>query len=517
MTMRIVKSVKYIGSMTLILLSMIACEKDFENIGVGLVDNNQFSSKDTIFEIISYNENVNASRVDGIPQHLLGVYNDANFGLITASFVGQLGLPTSPDFGDNVSIDEVILDIPYYATKETNNTDGTPNFKLDSIIGNQDHEFNLSVYELGTFLNTLDPQDPSKVKKYYSDEEYDEKTLLYSGSFKPNKNDTVFYVNRNFLDNNPDTTDDIDTIKKSNLGPTIKIPLDTTFFRNKFIDQQDSGVFDNFNSFIEYFRGIIIKADDVDGSLMTLAMSDAAITIYYTNTVLTTETDTDLNGDGDTDDIDVPVRTKQTKAFNITGKKASQYKRDYSGSSIDNRLVNPDIINGEDKLFIQGSAGSISVLELFRGVNLDEIRDKNWLINEARISLYLDDEVEQEFLPEALFLYKFDDNSQVLDVLTEGPSSAGGVLIRDENNKPLKYKFSITDYLSELLKHDGLDEVSRLGIKVYHSIDLPLAINDTVIKDFSWIAKGAVLKGNKLSLTDNERLKLEIFYTINNE
>ena len=171
MTMRIVNSVKYIGSMTLILLSMIACEKDFKNIGVGLVDNKQFSTKDTVFEIIAFNKNINSSRVDGIPQFLLGVYNDANFGLIKASFIGQLGLPTSSDFGDHVSIDAVILDIPYYATKETKNTDGTPNFKLDSVIGNQEIEFNLSVYESGTFLNTLDPQDPTKVKKYYSDEE----------------------------------------------------------------------------------------------------------------------------------------------------------------------------------------------------------------------------------------------------------------------------------------------------------------------------------------------------------
>ncbi len=520
MTMRIVNSVKYVGLFALVLLSIIACEKDFENIGVGLVDNNQFSTKEAIFEIIAYNQNVNSSRVDGIPQRIIGIYNNDNFGLIKASYISQLGLPSSTDFGENVSIDAVILDIPYYVTKDTNNTDGTPNFKLDSIIGNQNFEYNLSVYELGTFLNTLDPQDPSKLKKYYSDEEYVEKTLLFSEPFMPNRNDTVLYVNRNFLDNNPGTIDDTDTIKKSNSAPTIKIPLDTTFFRNKFIDQQDSGVFDNYNSFIEYFRGVIIKADGTDGSLMTLAMTDAAITIYYTNTILTAETDTDLNGDGDTDDIDVPVRTKQTKAYSLIGTKASQYIRDYSGSQVNitDRFLNPDKINGEDKLYIQGAAGSISVLELFRGVNLDLIRDQNWLINEARITLYVDKDVAQGTVPEVLYLYKFDENTQILDAFTEVQSvGIGGILERDEDNKPLKYKFSITDYISELLKYDGLSNISRLGVKVYHSTDLPTTLNDTLIKDFSWIAKGAVLKGNKWDLTDNERLKLEIFYTINNE
>lgn len=253
---------------------------------------------------------------------------------------------------------------------------------------------------------------------------------------------------------------------------------------------------------------------------MTLAMTDAAITIYYTNTILTAETDTDLNGDGDTDDIDVPVRTKQTKAYSLTGTKTSQYIRDYSGSlaNINDRFLNPDKINGEDRLYIQGAAGSISILELFRGVNLDSIRDQNWLINEARITLYVDNDVVQEKVPEVLYLYKFDDNTQILDAFTEVQSvGLGGVLERDEDNKPIKYKFSITDYISEVLKYDGISNIGRLGVKVYHSTDSPTSLNDTLIKDYSWIAKGAVLKGNKLDLTDNERVKLEIFYTINNE
>ncbi len=517
MTIRIVNSVKYVGLFTLILLSIVACEKDFENIGVGLVDNNQFETKVETFEIIAYNKNVDSSRVDGIPEYLLGIYKDDNFGLIKASYIGQVGLTTPLDFGENVSIDAVVLDIPYYVTRDTNNVDGTPDFILDSIIGDQDLEYNLSVYELGTFLNTLDPQDPSKAKKYYSDEEYIEKTLLYTGAFKPNKNDTVLYVNRNFIDDDPLTTDDIDTIKKSTTAPSIKIPLDTTFFRNNFIDQQNSGAFDSFENFIEYFRGIIIKPEGTDGSLMTMALTDAAITIYYTNTILTDETDTDLNGDGDTNDVDVPIRTKRNKNFTLFSTRSGQYVRDYSGAEINDYLVNPDKINGEDKLFVQGAAGSISVLELFKGINLDEIRDQNWLINEANIVLYIDNEMAQNTLPEQLYLYKVDQNSQILDVFTETQTgSINGFLVRDEDNNPIKYKFSITDYISEVLKYESLDK-ARLGIKVYHTTDLPIALEDTIVKDFSWKAKGVVLKGNNRDLTDNEKLKLEIFYTVINE
>jgi len=523
MTKRIINSLKYIGLSSFIFFSVIACERDFENIGIGLVDNNEFTTKDTVFEILAYSKNIDSSRVDGIPQYLIGVYRDDNFGLIKTTFVSQLGLPSSNDFGDDVSIDVVILDIPYYVTDTS--TTGIPDFKLDSIIGDQSKEYNLSVYESRSFLNILDPLDPTKNKKYYSSEEYINGVQLYSNLFKPNRNDTVLYVDRRFMDGDPNTVDDRDTIKKPSLLPSIKIPLDTVFFRNNFINQESSGVFDSFDNFINHFRGLIIEADGTEGSLMTLAMSDATITIYYTNTILTSEalTNTDLNGDGDTDDTEVPIRTKQTKEFPIFGIRANQFIRDYSQSlvTINSRFQFPDLINGEDKLYIQGASGSISILELFKGIDLDEIRNKNWLINEANLTLYLD-ESSSSNVPEKLFLYRFDQNSQILDVFTEAQiNGIGGDLERDEStNNPIRYKFRITNYISEVLKSEEPLDVEKLGIKVFHSSDSPnfLTTNDTIIKDFSWIAKGVVLKGNKLlNANDPERLKLEIFYTINNE
>ena len=241
--MRIVNSFKYPSLFLILLLGVIACEKDFENIGVGLVDNNEFSTKDTTFEVIAFNANVDSSRVDALPQYLVGVYNDANFGQIKASFVGQLGLASPVTYGDDITIDSVILDIPYYATRNENNEDGTPNFKLDSILGDADLTYNLAVYESGTFLNTLNPQDPTKRKTYYSNEDYIKKVLLGLTAFKPNPNDTVLYIKRRFLDEDGLTVDDIDTIKKQDLSPSIKIPLDETFFKNNFVDQQNSGVF----------------------------------------------------------------------------------------------------------------------------------------------------------------------------------------------------------------------------------------------------------------------------------
>jgi hypothetical protein len=481
MTIKIVNSILYAGLISIVIISTVACEKDFENIGVALVDNNQFKTKDTIFEVLAINKNIDSSRVDGIPQYLLGVYNDDKFGLIKTSFISQLGLPTETAFGNNVSIDAVILDIPYYSTnlgKQTienpdnggvNDSVSVPNYKLDSIIGNQEINYQLSVYESGTFLNTIDPQDLTQNKKYYSDEQYIKKEQLYTGLFQPNNNDTVLYVNRNFLDDDINTIDDIDTVKTSIASPSIKIPLNKDFFKNNFIDQQSTGIFDSFDNFNNFFRGLIIEADGTDGSLMSLAMSDSKVTIYYTNDVLTDETDTDLNGDGDTTDINVSVRTKQSEEFLINGIRASQYIRDYSNSSINSRLLNPDKINGEDKLFIQGAAGSISVIELFKNINFEELRNKNWLINEANLTFYLD-ETSSKNVPQKLWLYRFDENSQILDAFSEAQvNGVGGTVNLDENGDPVSYKFRITDYISRVLNSNDPLPLDRLALKVFHS------------------------------------------------
>ncbi len=528
MTKKIVNSVKYFGLFGLILLSVIACERDFENIGVGLVDNNQFSTKSDTFEVIAYNKNVDTSRVDGIPQYILGVYNDDSFGRIQTSFVSQLGLPASTDFGDNVSIDAVVLDIPYYVT-DTSSIVGSSDFKLDSIIGDQEVQYLLSVYESGTFLNTLDPLDPTKGKKYYSTERYERGTTLHSKLFNPDRLDTVLFVQRRFLDNDINTFD-TDTIIAEFVRPSIKLALDTTFFRHRFVNQQSSGVFDSFDNFIDYFRGIIIEAKENNtdgGSLMTLNMSDAAITIYYTNTILTTETGIDLNDNDTTDDVDVPIRTKQTMVFPLGGIRASEYDRDYSRSTvgINSRFISPDVINGEDKLYIQGAEGSMAVIDLSKELSLEklnQIRDENWLINEANLVFYVDG-TNKDSVPNQLQLYNFDDNSQILDVFTQAQiGGIGGFLERGSDNKPLKYKFRITDYISEVLKSDDPRKLVKFGLKVFHVSDIPnfQILTDTLNKDFSWIAKGVVLRGNHLLEADEnygERLKLEIFYTINND
>lgn len=519
MTQKIVSSLKYFGAVALVLITVIACEKDFENVGVGLVDNNLFATEHIALRVISYNENIEKSQTNGNPNQLLGVYNTPTFGLLQANVIGQVNLNTTK-YGDEVSIDAVILDIPYYATKLEDNENNSPNFRLDSIIGDQKTGFKLSVYENGTYMNVYDPENPAKRKIYYSNDTYTKKDLLFSqDDFKPNKNDTVIYIPRRYLDNDPGTVE-YDTIKKENLFPSIKIPLDTTYFRNKFVNQQNSDFFSDSELFKTYFRGLILEASGDNGAMMNLPMSNARITVYFTNTVLTDETDTDLNNDGDTDDIDVPVRTKQSITYNMGGIIANQYLRDYTmaESDIISKLVSPDTIDGEDNLYVQGASGSIAVLEIFNGMDLDSLREQNWLINSATLTLYVEAE-DKDSVPESLYLYKYDSKSRISDEITEVVGIRGS-LVRKDNNIPEKYEFSITDYISEVLKQKENNlSPSKLAIKdrsIYDRRPSRDESLDTTVNNRSYNARGVKLRGNNLAVKDKDSLKLEIFYTISN-
>lgn len=552
---KIMTNIKHIGIVLILLLGIVACEKDFEDIAIDLVNNNKFSVGDTAIEIIAYNVEVEKNRVDNNdfnkqPLSLLGVNNNTDFGYLKATLISQLSLPTNGvDFGTNPIIDLVVLDIPYLikdtiVIKEITTDNDTIYEKiksLDSIYGNRNLEYDITVNELGTFLNVLDPLNPTKKQEYFSDREYQLKDQIYIDSFKPNVNDTVLYVERKYLNDDSNDVDDIDTIKASDLSPSIKLILNSDFFKTRFVDQDDSSDFENNDNFRQYFRGLYVDAHGNDGSLMNLNTSKSKMTIYYTNNVTKNEgADEDLNGNGingeknvivpvdEADDEDlnfngikgednVIVKEKQTMHFSLSGVKSNRYIRDYATGAINNVLLNPDTNTGEEKLYVLGAAGSEVVLDILQeGSNLlNELRSNNWLINDAILTFYING--EQDEVPQQLFLYNYKYGSTVADMTSPlfGPDVFGGRLeYKTVLNKkiPEKYTFRITKYLTEILDPINPKEPSKLALRNFVNTDTPITITDTIVKPYNWIPKGVVLHGNK-SLDTDKRIRLEIFYS----
>ncbi len=525
-----------IGIGFLFLIGIISCERDLEEIGVDLTGQRPFNVGDTILEVIAYHRNIDSSRVDNndiskIPLYLLGVSNSSAFGSLKSDLISQVSLPLNgSDFGDNAIIDTVILDIPYYSTRdgdqnvvdpitglpienEAGDTIQAPNFKLDSIYGNTDLDYKISVFELGTFLNALDPDDPAKSKSYYSDKEYVLNDKLYEGDFIPNRNDTVLYVKRSNLDGDPNTVNDIDTIVGVNSAPSMKFVLDEQFFKERFVDHTNSSDFDNNANFTRYFRGLYIDAEGFDGSLANLRASNASMTIYYTNEAIGDEPDgEDLNYNGVTGESDVLIKTKRAKVYGFAGVATGHYDRSYVGSQAEEAVSNPDKVNGESKLYVQGAAGSEVILDIFDQETLDFLQQQDLLINEANLIVYIDG--DQQDVPNQLFLYKADFNSLISDYFNFrfGPDSFGGKLEYDDEGNPEKYMFRITNYISKLINPEDSEPISKLALKNYLSTDaLPTSV-DTLVQDWNWTPKGVVLYGNR-PMDNDKRVKLELFYS----
>jgi hypothetical protein len=507
MTTKVVSTFKYFGIFSLVFFTLISCEKEIENIGVNLVDNNKFNTNKVISEVITTNENIDKVPANTLPQYLLGVYSDEEFGKLKASIVTQLTLPTFGEtyvlgYGKNTLIDSVIINIPYQSTREADDySDGKPKFSIDSVFGNEDVEFKLGIYELKTYLNSLDPENPSKSAVYYSDKEFQkDNTPFYSDNFKVNANDTVTYIKR-YL-NDGITVYDIDTIQLDDLSPSINIPLNEDLVKQLFVDNPGNSEFENNINFAHYFRGFYMEASELANEkshLVSLNMTSAKMTIYFSKDQ-DEGTDQDLNGNGKTGEQG--VRTKHQYNFPFGSLKSNIFKRDYTNSKQ----------SGDERLYLQGAAGSIATVELFSNEDLTELRNNNWLITDANLTVYVDQNASTSEIPELLFIYNYEENTQLLDMITEGIAEVGGELERDDDGNPYKYVFKITDYISELLKSNDPVDLVKLGIKVYNSSDAPTSTTDLTIKNYSWNPKGVVLFNNNTNAGD-KRIKLEISYT----
>jgi len=504
MAIKVVNALKYLGLFSIVFFTIISCEKEIESIGVNLVDSDNFTTDKKITEVITANKNIDKVPSNGIAQYLLGVYSDNEFGTLKASIVSQLNLPVTAEaynYGTNYGIDSVLMFIPYQSTKSADKySDGKPKFSIDSVFGNPDVEFQLGIYELKTYLNTLDPNDPSKPAIYYSDKEFQKgDTPFYLGNFKVNPNDTVAYVKR-YMPNGV-TSYTKDTIKQTDKSPTIKIPLNENLVKQIFVNNAAGAEFQSLDNFQRYFRGFYIEATALTSNkshLISLAMANAKMVIYYSKDEDEGAT-VDLNGNKINGELG--VRTKHSYEFAFGSIKSNMLKRDLAPHQ-----------SGEDRLYIQGAAGSIATIKLFNNENLVDLQDNNWLINDANLIFYVDQNAASNIAPEQLFIYNYSDNLQFTDVMTEGIDAAGGKLERDVDGKPYRYVFKITDYISRLLKTDEPLELVEIGLKVYNPSDTPSAIDDIKVRDYSWTPKGVVLFGDDPSFGDKS-VKLEISYT----
>ena len=310
-----IKALKLPSIFLLIIISFIACDKDFSNIDSAVLgkDNTNFTIKDTTLSITAYNKKLNSLQINGLASNLFGVFNDPVYGQTKASIVTQVSTSNaSPDFGDNTVIDSVILKIPYYTTL-TGETDGEGNAKysIDSLYG--DGSIKLSVYRNNYFLRDFNPSgNLSDAQNYFSRSDvaangtdnyaitetavinfdnFKSDLIEENLTFKPKEGN--FYL-ETYSDEDTDNDGQPDVDTRISEAPSFRIKFtNTDFWKALIIEKEDDIVLSNNSYFQNYFRGLYFKAENTteDGTMFMLntRSADASIIIYYTYETTTTD------------------------------------------------------------------------------------------------------------------------------------------------------------------------------------------------------------------------------------
>ena len=433
--------------------------------------------------------------------------------------------PLNPDTdGDGINDNE--------DTESINPNNGATVYDVDSLIGNINASFKIKIEELDYYLRDYDPTNNfESFQKYYSDDHFIKnfsKETLFDDNIEIDTNEIVIYN-----EDDPNTNDvDESTTVKERLSPRLKIPLDNAFFQDKILNKEGSVDLLNPDNFNLFFKGLIISSYNFsDDLLMILDYSNSKIKINYDYDV--------YNDNGTTDDTSDDSVEKENKDFEIllSGNQLNLFNKDnYSQEILDNVNNSENLSKG----YLKGGEGFMLELDLFTENNgeniLNEIRSKGWLINEANLTVYVDQTTINSYggliEPARLYLYNIEDQTPLIDYFIDNSTgnkesdkkiNHDGLLEYQSDKKGLKYKIRISEHIKNIVRNDSISP--KLGLVVTSSIEnsqnLDLRENYSLSKipiSSAINPLGTVIYGpNPESENFDKRLRLEIYYTeINN-
>ena len=408
-------------------------------------------------------------------------------------------------------------------------------YEIDSLYGNPEARFNLKVTNLTYYLNTLDPTlNFEKDQLYYSNQDFYEDgfydQVLFDDQIELNFDELRFL----YKEDDPETEDVDETTQiETRLSPRLRVPLEASFFQEHVLDKEGDPVLANNSNFNEYVRGIIIQTDQFTEDLyMLLDISNGAIKMEYTFD------EYDTNGTVDNADDDSIITSEKTFEIALDGIQVNTLKNSRFDATIAQRIALSESGQQADKLFVKSGQwhGRVRLFGAESGgintILLDSLRNQNQLINEAKLSFYVDANynTNADLVPPRLYLYDLQNGNSLLDQNTDNSESLtgtnlsksryGGILELNESNKPYRYVFKITEHISNIIRSDSTN--IDLGIVVSADInDVSFRAtkneNQTKIKyPTSSLLNplGVVLIGSKPEANqEDKKVQLELLFT----
>ncbi|OBX23540.1 MULTISPECIES: DUF4270 domain-containing protein [Bizionia] len=530
-----------IAAVGCLLLTVVACEKDFSTIESEIEGIKDFTTAGKVFPSIMYDKKLEPVQTNSLSSNLLGIYFDKIYGRTTANIVTQV-VPSNFEFnfGEDPKVESVLLTIPYYSKVDGADSGGNNTYVLDSMFGSND-TYKLSIYQNTYFLRDFDPgTDLTEPQKFYSNANETINFDNYQGE--------LFFEDDTFIPSNAPTlvteyneeTNEEEEVSRS--SPSLNVGLANTneFWDNLFFfnsaNPGSQTELSNANNFKNYFRGLYFKVEDLSGGEGNMAMLDfsqGSIVVNYSSTITT---GFDEAGDP------IESRDERKITMNFSGNRLNTIENSDTVKNIINSATSStDLDNGDTNVFLKGGEGSYAVIDLFSGnveddegvsvPALDYFKGKKgkWLINEANLVVYVNqNEVNnsgQE--PDRVIIYDLKNNTPIIDYFLDPTVSTTNPLFsrvnyseklkRDGNNKGLKYKFRLTEHINNILLRDSTN--LKLGIFVTTNINLTqnasvLNVPDEKVTNGSVLSpRGTVLHGSNPSVPDTKKVKFEIFYT----
>ncbi|MFS4454621.1 DUF4270 family protein [Maribacter sp. 2304DJ31-5] len=417
--------------------------------------------------------------------------------------------------------------------------------ELDSIYFNdevyeefkdKDINFNLKVERSTFFLRDLDPNaNFQEAQQYFSSQEFSPafvSDVLFDDVHM--LSDEEWLIPRE----DDETTEDVDeSLTFNRQPPGIRVRLNPQFFQDNILDKEGSSELLSTANFNEFMRGLHFSLSAVNNEdlLLLLDLRRANITLTYTfKRHIANSTASD------------PIEL-QERNFVFSFLSQPQAGAPISGNAVNtfkNEAYPPEIAstldNGENasRIYVKGGAGIMTQINLFEALDgaenvIDEIKQENWIINEANLVFHIDREqlnaVGGTIEPPRLYLYNAETGAQLYNFNTERSESDNlfgqflnydGV-IEKSNGDGIKYTVRITDHINNIIVRDSTNAV--LGLTLTSNIQ-NISVSNAMLtegeKDVPTTATitplSTVLFGPDLPENDpdfEKRLKLEIFYT----
>ena len=518
------------------ILLLASCDKDYNEIGADLINQNNLEFIDETFDVVAYNQKIGPIQSDNLSVNPLGVYNNPAFGQTIANYATQVELASvNPNINTalNQEIVSVILNIPYFVSKKDPKTEGGFTYVLESIYGNATSpKFKLGIYESGY---TFSPRDPNNelltAQNFYTNQNtfFDNlKGIRLNDDVDKSQNDEFFFDNAQHVIAPKTVTDPPQP--NSYLAPSMRLSLNKTFFLENILHASPDKLISNVN-FKDYFKGLYFKVEKLDGNDGRLAMLDfskGTITIQFKENTSTT----------------VATRIDRTIVLNLTGKKVSLLEQSNLNSDYETAFNNPNTITGDNKLYLKGGEGSMAVIKKIFGEidnfgvdgetgekngvsdKLDKIRKSNRLINEANLVFHID-AANEKFInspePQRIYLYDLTNNSVIADYSISNLNIYDGKLFKEssESERGSYYKIRITNHIRNLIQKNSTAKDVELGVVVTEDIN---NFTSNKFKDQTGTIKeapaasvmnplGTILYGTGANVAADKKLKLVISYT----